>query len=340
MNWVERYRQNRWPIVRTSTRAMHRFAIMFVISAAAGLKRDKFAADYGSVLRKIYKVRRLWFSRAKELMSSGLWTPGSNITKSSADMTARRCLFCRPSCVFYTGGNTKRLRPCQHDRFCPFCWARTAAFIYWNVRRYINTRRKTSDGEIVTCVVARQFVRADGFSKHTGIEPGKLLPNVLKLKNVIAAHREAYEKKTKALQRHTDGSMWTIVVEPTNVGWRVESRQFMMGRVNARLPRVEIDGTEVVYLRSAKITRFVASTKVLGRFVRYPQRLLTGYLELTAIALQANSYERLRRGTGRFTASGRSLALAYKKTVADARKLKRAGYEKESPQQLDARKPA
>lgn len=326
MQWVERYKQNRWPIVRVSTRAMHRFAIMFVIGFAANQKRGQFATDHDSVVRKVLKVRRLWFVRAKELMRTGLWMPGSNITKASADLTARRTLFCRPSCLFYAGGNTKRLRPCQHDRFCPFCWARVAAFMYWNVRRYINTRRKLVDNEIVTCVVTRQFVRADDFSEYTGMAPGMLVPNIRKLKAVIAAHRDAYEKKAKALQRYTDGSMWAVVVEPTQRGWRVESRQFMMGRAGARLPVVELHGAKVVYNKSAKINKPVASTKALGRFVRYPRVLLTGYLELVAVALQATSHERLRRGTGRFKTTGRGLTALYKRTVAQARKLKQAGY--------------
>lgn len=333
MQWVERYKQNRWPIVRVSGRAMHRFAIMFVIAFAAGQKRNQFVADHDVVLRKIHQVRRLWFKRAKELMSTGLWTPGSNETKASADLTARRCLFCRPSCVFYAGGNTKRLRPCQHNRFCPFCCARTAAFTYWNVRRYINTRRKLVDDEIVTCVVTRQFVRADGFSEYTGVAPGMLAHNVRKLKAIIATHREAYDKKAKALQRHTDGSMWAVVVEPTNRGWRVESRQFMMGRVGAKLPTVEIPGAEVIYTKSAKIDKFVASTKALGRFVRYPKKLLTGYLELTAVALQASLHERLRRGTGRFKTTGKGLTALHKQTLARERQLRQAGYEAKDAEQ-------
>lgn len=328
MQWVERYKQNRWTIARVSGRMMHRFAIMFVISFAAGPARNRFSTEHDVILRKIYKVRRLWFKRAKELMRTGLWTPGTNTTKSSADLTARRCLFCRPSCVFYAHGNKKRLRPCQQNRFCPFCCARIAAFTYWNVRRYINTRRKLVDDEIVTCVVTRQHVIADEFSEYTGMAPGALAPNVRKLRGVVAAHREAYEKKTKALQRHTDGSMWAIVIEPVSNGWFVESRQFMMGRVGAKLPRVEIPEATVVYSKSAKINKFVASAKILGRFVRYPSRLLTGYVELTAVALQASLYTRMRRGTGRFKTTGKGLIGLYKRTLEEKRALKRASHEK------------
>lgn len=340
MQWVERYKQNRWPIVRVSGRAMHRFSIMFVLAVAAGQKRRQFVTDHDSVVRKILKVRRLWFNRVKELISSGLWIPGANVTKTSADFTARRCLFCRPSCLFYARGNEKKLRPCQHNRFCPFCCARTAAFTYWNVRRYINTRRKVTDNEIVTCVVTRQFVPADSFSEYTGVAPGMLAANVKKLKGVIAEHRAAYEKKAKALQRYTDGSMWSVVIEPRKTGWRVESRQFMMGQVGARLPQVDIPAAKVAYVKSAPINKFVATTKILGRFVRYPKRLLSGYVELTGIALQACRHERLRRGTGRFKATGKSLSALYKKTIAQERALRKAGYAKNEKQHAKSKKTA
>lgn len=335
MQWVERYKQNRWSIARVSGRAMHRFAIMFVIGFAADQKRGQFLTDHDSVVRKIFKVRRLWFTRAKELMRDGLWTPGSNITKASADLTARRCLFCRPSCVFYNGGNLKRLRPCQRTRFCPFCCARTAAFMYWNVRRYINTRRKLVDDEIVTCVVTRQLVTADDFSEHTGMVPGMLAANVRKLRAVVQQHCQAYEKKTKALQRHTDGSMWTVVVSPTRQGWRVESRQFLMGRAGAKLPLVIIPGASVSYMRSVKIDKTVATTKVLGRFARYPKQMLTGYLELTGVALQATAGIRLRRGTGRFKTTGRGLTNLYRRTIALERQKRQAGYAQKNPQSTE-----
>lgn len=312
MQWVERYKRNRWNISRVSGRWAHRFAIFYVIMVAAAKKQRCFATDHNTVVRKIYQVRHLWFKRAKELMASGLWQPGNGITRSSADLTARRCLFCRPSCVFYRNGNAKKLRPCKQARICPFCCARVAAYIYWNVRQYLNTRRKQVDNEIVTCVVQKEFVPAIGFLPETGMQAGMHGPNVKLLKDIIEKHVRRYEKQAKTVQRRTDGSMWSVIVEPKRTGWRVETRQFFVARAGTKLPVVRLIDAKVVYDKSAKISTFVRSGKVLGRFVRYPAGLLTAYADLTGIALQATYGLRLRRGTGRFRACGGGLASAFK----------------------------
>lgn len=326
MQWIARYKQNRWTITRVSGRWMHRFAIFFVINAAANQTKNRFNTQHDAVLQKIRRVRNLWFKRVKELIASGLWVPGGNVTRSSAALTARRCLFCRPSCVFFAKGNLGRMRPCAQTKFCPFCWARLAAYVYWNVRQYTNTRRKQTDRDIITCVVQRQFVRADGFKPDTGMSAGMLSTNVTKLKDIIEQHRRAYERQTKNLQRHTSGSMWTVVVEPRATGWRVESRQFMVGPVNGKTPRVKLKQATVVYSRTAKLNTFVRFGNILGRFVRYPKTLLTGYPELVAVALRASYDERLRSGTGRFRACATGLGRKFKAEAQRQRALKAAGY--------------
>lgn len=323
---IRRYRQNRWLIRRVSGRWMHRFSIFFVINVAANQTRDKFNTQHDAVLKKIRRVRNLWFKRVKELISSQLWVPGANVTRSSLALTARRCLFCRPSCVFFAKGNLGKLRPCKQNKFCPFCWARLAAYIYWNVRQYTNTRRKQTDGDIVTCIVQREFVRAEGFQANVGFEPDKLAVNVAKLKDIIEKHRKAYERQTKNLQRHTDGSMWSLVVEPRTTGWRVESRQFMVGPAGGKTPTVKLKQAKLVYHRTAKLNTFVTFGNILGRFVRYPRKLLTSYIELAAVALRATYDQRLRSGTGRFRACSTSLAQQFKAAAQQKRILKAAGY--------------
>lgn len=328
MQWVERYKKNRWLISRVSGRWAHRFAIFFVIMIAAKKKQSCFATDHATVVRKIYYVRQLWFKRAKELMVAGLWQPGNSVTRSSADFTARRCLFCRPSCVFYARGNTRLLRPCKQSRICPFCYARTVAYIYWNVRRAMSGQRKRVDNEIVTCVVQKEFVRAVGFSPVTGMQVGMHGPNVKRLKDIIEKHVQRYSRQARTIQRQTDGAMWSVIVEPKRNGWRVETRQFFMARAGTKLPVVRLRDAKISYEKSAKISAFVRSGNALGRFVRYPAGLLTECTDLAGIALQATHGMRLRRGSGRFRACGGGLAAAFKqaskknarqKTEKDAR---------------------
>jgi hypothetical protein len=312
MQWVERYKRNRWDISRVSGRWAHRFAIFYVIMVAAKKKQACFATDHATVVRKIYQVRHLWFKRAKELMTTGLWQPGHAITRSSADLTARRCLFCRPSCVFYARGNANKLRPCKQSRICPFCYARTAAYIYWNVRQYLNTRRKQVDNEIVTCVAQKEYLAAKGFTPETGMTAGMHSLNVRRLQAVIEKHVQRYERQTKTIQRRTDGAMWSVVVEPKRRGWRVETRQYFVARAGTDLPVVRLPDAKTVYNKSAKIQTFVRSGKILGRFVRYPAGMLTACADLTGIALQASYGLRLRRGTGRFRACSSGLSTAFK----------------------------
>lgn len=297
---------------------------------AANQTKNRFNTQHEIVLQKVRRVRNLWFKRVKELLAAGLWTPGGNVTRSSAALTARRCLFCRPSCVFFAKGNSGRLRPCSQTKFCPFCWARLAAYIYWNVRQYTNTRRKQTDKDVITCVVQRQFVRAVGFTPDIGMAPGMLAANVKLLKDIIELHRRAYARQTKNLQRHTTGSMWAVVVEPRGAGWRVESRQFLVGPATGKTPRVKLKHAKVVYEKTARLNTFVRFGNLLGRFVRYPGKMLTGYPDLVAVALRATYDERLRSGTGRFRACATGLRRVFKETVRKQQALKASGYAKEN----------
>lgn len=106
--------------------------------------------------------------------------------------------------------------------------------------------------------------------------------------------------------------MWSIIVEPRRLGWRVETRQYFVAKVGTQLPVVNLLNAQKIYDKSAKLNTFVRSGKVLGRFVRYPTRLLTESADLTGIALQATYGLRLRRGTGGLRTCSSGLAAAFK----------------------------
>lgn len=312
MEWVERYKPNRWAIMRVSGRAMHRFALMFTLLRITADKKERYSREHSVIVAHVKRIRNLWFYRVKELVTGGLWLPGTDITRAATTLTVRRCLFCRPTCVFFRNGN-QNCRPCNRTKLCPFCWARVAAYTYWNVRRYLNTRRKTSDTDIVACAVHTTYVLATNFDAVHGFCPNAMPTNIKAVKTAIAAWRQAYDKKAKALQRHTTGSMWSLVVFPYKTGWRIESRQFAVMPAGKTFPVVTIPGAEQKYSQTTKLGRHVRTSKLLGRFVRYPKTLLTDYVELTAVALQAAADEKLRRGTGRFRTCGSSLRTAFKR---------------------------
>lgn len=315
MHGTEKDRMQIWHIARVSGRTAHRFAIRHVLYPASAKKRRDDEMQHHRVVRMIHRLHGLWFRRVKDLIYNQLWKPGDVDATVQTDLwTFRRVMNCRPSCVYFKGGNRGRLRPCAQHRFCPFCWGRVAAFLYRRFKRRI-LRAKTQQRDLILhCRVSSHFVPATGFDPATGLSLEHILANTRILKDIFDRHRAAYQKLTKDLQRKTVGSAWRVVVDPQTTGWNVEARQVVLTTPSRRSPPfVKFSGLKKVFSASVKIDNDEQVYALLGRFMQYPSGLLTSYSELAAVYLQAGYRVRLASGTGLFRTCGSGLVRAFRK---------------------------
>jgi hypothetical protein len=219
MHGIERYQMHRWWLVRVSGRVSQRFAIRYVLYPAAAKKRHDDEMQHIHVIRMVHRLHRLWFMRVKDLIVNQLWKPGAIDATVQTDLwTFRRAMHCRPSCVFFKNGNQRKLRPCAHYKFCPFCWGRVAAFLYRRFKGRIIRARAQQDNLVLQCRVSSHFLPAAGFDAVMGLSPEDILKCGRALKDIFDAHWAAYRKIQKALQRKTLGSAWRIVVDPQETG--------------------------------------------------------------------------------------------------------------------------
>jgi hypothetical protein len=219
---------------------------------------------------------------------------------------------CRPSCVFFHGGNEKRIRPCKRHKVCPFCWARVASLVYRRFKHRVRRSRVVHDDTILTCRVISQHVPVIGFHSAGGLSPDDTLANIKQLRSVIDKYKLEYQHLSKQLQRVTKASAWRVVVDPQEDGWHVEIRQLLMAKPKTRLPLVRVRSAKTTFLESAKTTDDDAVELLIGQFVQYPTGLLTTYSELTAVYLNAAHSARLVSGTGLFRTCGQGLTHAFK----------------------------
>lgn len=312
---MEQDRMQDWRIVRVSTRASQRFSIQHVLYPASGKRRHQNEMEYGFVVRMINKLHWLWFTRVKQLAIYRMWVPGgADATRTSRLLTLRRVMNCRPTSVYFKNGNTRRIRPCKQHKVCPFCWGRLSSFIYRRVKRRLGRVRKTQNDLVLTCRVVSYFVHARGFHSANGFNNEEICAHARALHDVLTRQQQEYRQLTKALQRKTVGSSWRVVVNPQDSGWNVEVRQLILARPFKKvLPWVKWRGAKTVFLASAKLEDDAALCELLGRFVEYPAGLLTSYLELTGVCLQAGYGLRLLSGTGLFRTCGDGLLRAFKK---------------------------
>jgi hypothetical protein len=227
----------------------------------------------------------------------------------------RRCMFCRPCVVHFCSvdGHAVKLRPCWRVRLCPFCWANLAVAQYVYVKQVVNRLVKTQS-VVCTVRVLREEVVAAGFDGVSGASREQLNGYAVQLRRVILRHQRAYQQLAdkKQLARRTLGSLWRVVVVPTDTGWAVETRQFFIRRPNKSMPVVQIRRATVTCLVSTKTTGTVTERSseffpVFGEFCRYPMSLLAGYTELVAVYLWATRGLRLAGGTGALRQTGRVL---------------------------------
>lgn len=309
---IEKYRRQAWSIVRVGRRVAQQIVIRHVLYPAADMQCDKGAMEHAAVVRMIHRLHRMWFDRVKELISRNLWRPGDTVSTQSQLWTFRRVMHCRPSCVFFSRGNKALLRPCKRYRACPFCWARTGAFVYRRFRRRIRTAAEKNSKLVLTYRVISQHVPVADFNPDLGLSPEQMLTNMRRLKDIFDRYKAVHARTVKQLQRKTRGSACRIVVDPQDNGWRIEMRQLFLAPAKTRLPMVRLREATTTHRECADVTDDDAIELALGSFLAYPSGLLTAYIDLTAVYLNAAHNLRLMTGTGLFRACGQGLARAFK----------------------------
>ena len=336
---VNRLRLRPWAVIRVSWTRSQTFAIEFMLQLyhKAGWR----------AVRRTNTVRKLWERRLKELLGRGLWTLDANgctVNDERFNMerflfSYRRCLFCRPSYLYYkrydkTRAINYQIRPCWRNHICPFCAARVMAAQYRYVKHWLNKQLRTNANHtelVAYCRVARVFVPAVDFAPHMGCEPEHIGRLSAPLRQAIVKQKSAYAALTKKLQRHTVGSLWRLVVIPTDDGWFLDVRQFLVCPVGVTPPFVRSRAFVVTYFKRLRVTRRNKQPrefedlfyKQFGEFCRYPLELLKGPCELTAAYLKATHDVRLASGTGVFRRTGKVLIRFFKQLDLARREYKR-----------------
>jgi hypothetical protein len=314
-------------------RMSHTFAQQFVLGID-----DK---EHDKVCSRTRTIRKQWESKLKELTSRQLWLPGTtNLDPYAGDfdlknftLTYQRCLFCRPSYLYYNWADEKVFRPCCRDRICPFCFARISAAQFRHVKTLLRQLGKQNKaGQLMlTCRVATRFIAAPDFDTVLGCSNDTVAVYATLLERELQRERVAYADCRRALSKTLDGSLYRVVVVPQDTGWEVETRQVFLHPPKTKLPAVRIRNARVAFIESIKVADFYNAPAldtpffdIFGAFARYPHELLTGYVELVAAYLRATNDMRLASGTGVFKKSGRRLIEHFKRKDANARAASQA----------------
>lgn len=324
--FVNKFKLPRWAVAKVGRTKSQSFAIEFTLGLYC--KSGRLAA------RRTNTFRTLWSRRLKELLARQLWTldtkgcqdpyqPEFNLDKFG--LSFRRAICCRPAYLYYLRKKdhaiNHQIRPCWRTKICPFCFANISMDQYRYVKGFVNKKLKKHGDHtdlVAVCRVVRQFVPAYGFDPRIGCDVDQVTWLIPGLKTAIDQHRKAYAKleRSKQISRKALGTLWRIVVIPREIGWDVETRQFVLcDRTVKRMPVVKIRGAKTVYNASLRISRKGKPAEefddafyaLFGEFCRYPKTLLTANVELTATYLRAAHRTRLLTGTGVFTKTGRIL---------------------------------
>jgi len=327
---VRRYRLHRWRVARVGRRMSHTFAQHFVL----GLDGPKTNA---AVISRTKTMRKRWSVKLKELATRALWFPnGRELNPHSEDfdikrfrLSFQRCLFCRPSFLYFKWKKEPVFRPCNRAHFCPFCFARVSSAQYRYVKNKIRKiGRQASDTKlIVTCRIAARFVPAPGWDPNVGCDNATVAQYERLLWGELQREKQAYAKCRRELCRKTEASMWRLCIVPQDNGWMIEARQLLVHAPKTKLPVVRVRGSRVTYMKSIKVVDCFDQAQtdffyVLGEFNRYPQEWLSGYDELVAAYLRAVYDIRLVASTGIFKRAGRSLVRHFKQKDAHAKAQK------------------
>jgi len=330
--FIRRYRIPTWRVRRISVRTAHIFVQQFVLGLTG-------AKTHNTVTGRTNTIRQQWVSKLKELAIRALWFPtGTNADSNAPDfdfdkfrLSFQRCMFCRPTYMYFRWRRKAVYRPCNRAHICPFCYARISAAQYRDVKHKLRAvGRHNKDTKLVaTCRVAARFVAAPDWDPRVGCGPEKVRVYARLLWGELQRERDAYSKCVKTLNRHVLGSMWRLAVVPQDGGWLIEARQFFLHAAKTKLPAVRVRGSRVTYIKSIKVSDCYNEPAsdffhIFGEFTRYPQQLLVGYDELVAAYLRAVHRMRLLAGTGILRSAGRSLVTQQKRKVDHAETQKRA----------------
>jgi len=336
--FVRRYQIKNWRVHRVSVRMAHVFAQQFVL----GLNGAK---THDAVVGRTNTVRQRWTIKLKELAIRALWFPvGRETDPDAADfdfknfrLSFQRCLFCRPTYMFFRWKKSAVFRPCNRSHVCPFCYARISSAQYRDVRKKLRAigRHNKATKLIATCRVAARFVAAPDWDPRIGCGLDVVKTYERLLWGELQKERTAYDKCTKQLNRKLLGSMWRLAIVPQDNGWLIEARQFFLHAPKTKLPCVRVRGSRVTYIKSVKVSDCHDQPEteffyLFGEFNRYPMQLLDGYDELVAAVLRAVHGIRLLAGTGILRKTGRRLVIQQK------RKANHAEKKEQSPQRIAA----
>lgn len=296
---LELYQLKKWRVRYVSRFKSQMFAYRYVILPAANTRRVLNDFSSARILRRLAHAQRLWFNRAKELISRRLWVPTPAFNSVAAQQaTIKRCLYCRPTnVVFYLPRNNDTLRLCNRKSICPFCAARQAEELYRRVSRAVRRYKKQGVKVKVFYRSATYTLTARNFD---GIDWGdeQIADHANELRQLLLQERQKYLTLVPALKKHTLGSFWRVAVNPTNAGWEIQVRQFFIARPKAQRPVNRAKKSAAIFLQSAPGNDFQAVMRLLGLFVGQPSGLLVSYAEFTAVFLNARRNVRLFSGTG------------------------------------------
>jgi hypothetical protein len=325
--FVRRYRLKTWRVNRVSVRTAHMFAQHFVLGLTGAKTHD-------AVISRTNTVRQRWALKLKELAIRALWLPIGKLTHpDSADfdfkkfrLSFQRCLFCRPTYMYFRWKKDAIFRPCNRSHVCPFCYARISSAQYRSVKNKLRAlgRHNKDTKLIVTCRVAARFVAAPDWDPRIGCGLDVVKQYERLLRGELQRERDAYHKQIKQLGRKTMGSLWRLVVVPQDSGWLIEARQFFLHAPKTKLPCVRVRGSRVTYIKSLKVSDCYEQPDteffyLFGEFNQYPMQLLDGYDELVAAYQRAVHGMRLMAGTGIMRKSGRRLIEEQKRKGDDAK---------------------
>lgn len=330
--FVRRYKLSTWRVHRISIKPAHIFSQHFVLGLTG-------AKTHTAVVQRTSTIRRQWAIKLKELAVRALWFPyGRNTNPDAPDfdfkkfqLSFQRCLFCRPTYMYFRWRKKAVFRPCNRSHICPFCYARISTAQYRAVKSKLwSIGRHNSDTKLIaTCRVASRLVLAPDWDPRVGCGLDVVRQYERLLWRELQREREAYKKLVKQLNRNTLGSLWRLCVVPQDNGWLIETRQFFLHAPKTKLPCVRIRKSRVTYMRSIKVADCYAHTEtdffhIFGEFNRYPQQLLAGYDELVATYVRAVHGMRLIAGTGILRKAGRRLVTQQKRKVRHAQTENRA----------------
>jgi len=303
---LEQYYLKKWRVKYVSRFQSQMFAYRYVILPAANTRRTPRNFDSKRILSRLAHAHRLWFNRAKDLISRRLWVPtpefNSLVTQHA---TIRRCLYCRPTnVVFYWPRGETNLKLCNRKSICPFCAAREAEDLYRRVSKAIRQLRILNVPAKVFYRCATYVVTARNFD---GIDwsDTQIADHAAEMRQLLKQERKKYAQIRKDLKKQTLGSFWRVVVNPNAAGWEIQIRQFFITRPKAKRPVNRAKKSAAIFLQSAPANDFKAVMKLLGQFVAYPTGLLTSYAEFAAVFLYARRNLKLIAGTGSLYAKNR-----------------------------------